>query len=80
MIELTRIKNRAINYGFSEKHWQCRSDIEALATALEAVIAHLKVKPSSYASIYALDSIKSILRIAEKRTKEDGWVITNDSE
>ena len=51
-----------------------------LVMALEAVIAHLKVKPSSYASIYALDSIKSILRIAEKRTKEDGWVITNDSE
>ena len=68
MIELTRIKNRAINYGFSEKHWQCQRDIEALAAALEAVIMHLKVKPESYATVYALDSIRSILRIAEKRT------------
>ena len=68
MIELTRIKNRALRYGLSQKHWRCRRDIEALATALEAVIAHLKVKPNSYASMYALDSIQSILRIAEKRT------------
>jgi len=67
MIELTRIKNRALRYGVSQKHWQCRRDIETLVMALEAVIAHLKVKPDSYASIYALDSIKSILRIAEKK-------------
>ena len=67
MKELTRIKNRALHYGFSEKHCQCRRDIEALTTALEAVIAHLKVKPESYATVYALDSIRSILRLAEKK-------------
>lgn len=68
MIELDRIKQRALKYGFSQKHWQCRRDIEVLVVVVETMISNLKANPNFYTRTYGLDNIKTLLRLAEKRT------------